>query len=149
MDDAPTAYADAAVTMSRPRAADERVDTNWAAVGFAHDLGVAGGRPRWALDHDARPRSWKPLLILPMHRILDQPMIGKAVAAVGAGRVLPKTASAEEIRSEVRSLLQDPSYRHTAGVVSARLRSRNGAIAAADELESMLKARKDSARPAA
>jgi UDP:flavonoid glycosyltransferase YjiC (YdhE family) len=81
-----------------------------------------------------------PLLILPMHRILDQPMIGKAVAAAGAGRVLPKTASAEEIRSAVRSLLQNPSYRQAAGVVSARLRSRNGAIAAADELESLLKA---------
>lgn len=40
MDDAPTAYADAAVTMSRPKAADERVGTNWAAVGFAHEVEV-------------------------------------------------------------------------------------------------------------
>jgi hypothetical protein len=30
-----------------------------------------------------------PLLIPPMHRILDQPMIGKALAAAGAARVLP------------------------------------------------------------
>jgi UDP:flavonoid glycosyltransferase YjiC (YdhE family) len=84
-----------------------------------------------------------PLLILPMHRILDQPMIGKAVAAAGAGRVLPKTASAEEIRSAARSLLQDPSYRHAAGAAGARLRSRNGAVAAADELEGLLKIRKE------
>jgi hypothetical protein len=62
------------------------------------------------------------------------------------GASLPKTASAHEIRGAVQSLLQDPSYRRAIG---ARLRSRNGAIAAADELESVLKARKNSARPAA
>jgi len=87
-----------------------------------------------------------PLLVLPMHHILDQPMIGKAIAAAGAGRVLPKTASAEQIRSAVRSLLQDPSYRRAAAAAGARLRSRNGAIAAADELEGLLKAIKDSPR---
>ena len=90
-----------------------------------------------------------PLLILPMHRILDQVMVGKAVAAAGAGRVLPKTASAEEIRNAVQSLLQDASYRRVAEVTGARLRSRNGAIAAADELEGLLKVRKKSAQPAA
>jgi UDP:flavonoid glycosyltransferase YjiC (YdhE family) len=90
-----------------------------------------------------------PLLILPMHRILDQPMIGRAVAAAGAGRVLPKTASAEEIRSAVRSLLQDPSYRRAAGATGARLRCCNGASAAADELEGLLKAQKVSARSVA
>ena len=87
-----------------------------------------------------------PLLVLPMHRLLDQPMIGEAIAAAGAGRVLPKTASAEEIRSAVRSLLQDPSYRRAAEAAGARLRSRNGAIIAADELEGLLKARKASTR---
>ena len=90
-----------------------------------------------------------PLLILPMHRILDQRMIGRAVAAAGAGRVLPKTASAEEIRSAVRSLLQDSSYRRAAGATGARLRSCNGASAAADELEGLLKAQKVSARSVA
>jgi UDP:flavonoid glycosyltransferase YjiC (YdhE family) len=90
-----------------------------------------------------------PLLILPMHRILDQLMIGNAVAAAGAGRVLRKTATAEDIRSAVLSLVQDPSYRRAAEVIGARLRSRNGAIAAADELEELLRVRKNSARPAA
>ena len=90
-----------------------------------------------------------PLLILPMHRALDQPMIGRAVAAAGVGQVLPKTASAEEIRKIVRSLLQDVSYRHAAAEVATRLRLRNGAIAAADEIESLLKARKGSAQSAA
>jgi UDP:flavonoid glycosyltransferase YjiC (YdhE family) len=88
-----------------------------------------------------------PLLILPMHEVLDQPMIGRTVAAAGAGLVLPKTASAEEIRSTIRALLQDPSYRLAAKAVGARLCSRNGAIAASDELERLLEARQDSARP--
>jgi MGT family glycosyltransferase len=90
-----------------------------------------------------------PLLILPMHRILDQLTVGKAVAAAGAGRVLPKTAPADEIRGAVQALLQDPSYRRAAEVIGARLRSHNGAIAAADELGNLLKIRKGSARPAA
>jgi UDP:flavonoid glycosyltransferase YjiC (YdhE family) len=90
-----------------------------------------------------------PLLILPMHRLLDQAMVGKAVATVGAGRVLPKTSSPGEIRSAVRSLLEDPSYRHAAGAAGARLRSNNGAIAAAEELETLLKVRDHSRQPAA
>ena len=90
-----------------------------------------------------------PLLILPMHRALDQAMIGKAVAKAGAARVLPKTSSPGEIQSAVRSLLEDPSYRLAAEAAGARLRSSNGAIAAADELESLLKARRDSAQSAA
>jgi len=89
-----------------------------------------------------------PLLILPMHRVLDQPMIGKAVAAAGAGQVLPKTASVEEIRNAVQLLLQDPAYRHAAAAAGVRLRSCNGAVAAADELESLLRARaRDAATP--
>lgn len=87
-----------------------------------------------------------PLLVLPMHHLLDQAMIGKAIAAAGAGQVLRKTASAEEIRTAVWSLLQDPSYRRAAEAVGARLRSRNGAIFAADELEDLLKVREDSTR---
>ena len=90
-----------------------------------------------------------PLLILPMHRHLDQEMVGKAVATAGAARVLPKTSSPGEIRNAVQSLLEEPAYRRAAGAAGARLRSSNGAIAAADELEGLLKNRKDSARPAA
>jgi UDP:flavonoid glycosyltransferase YjiC (YdhE family) len=83
-----------------------------------------------------------PLLILPLLDVLDQTMIGKVVAAAGAGRALPRTSSVDEIRAAVCSLLQDPSYRSTAEVVGARLRSRNGAVAAAVELEHLLKAKK-------
>jgi hypothetical protein len=47
----------------------------------------------------------------------------------GAWRVLPKTAS-PDIRSAVRSVLQEPSYRRAAETAGGRLRARNGAIAA-------------------
>ncbi len=87
-----------------------------------------------------------PLLILPMHRLLDQPMIGQAIAAAGAGRVLPKTASPQEIRTAAQSLLQDPSYRRAAAAAGTRLRSRDGAIAAVDELEGLVKTRNDLTR---
>lgn len=90
-----------------------------------------------------------PLLILPMHRALDQAMIGEAIATAGAGRVLPKTASPKEIRREVRVLLEHPSYRRAAESAAARLSATNGAIAAADELETLLKVRKASRQPAA
>jgi UDP:flavonoid glycosyltransferase YjiC (YdhE family) len=90
-----------------------------------------------------------PLLILPMHHVTDQAMIGKAIARAGAGRMLPKTASPAEIRTAVQSLLQDPSSRHVAEAIGARLRSRDGAINAADELEGLLKVRKTSTKSAA
>ena len=89
-----------------------------------------------------------PLLILPMHPLLDQPMIGKAVAAAGAARVLPKTARPDEIRSAVQALLAEGPHRAAAAAIGARLRSTNGAIAAADELERLLNARNSVAHPA-
>ncbi|HTF55336.1 MAG TPA: glycosyltransferase [Pseudonocardia sp.] len=95
-----------------------------------------------ALAHDL------PLLILPMHPMLDQPMIGKAVAAAGAGRVLPRTARPDEIRKALNALLQDEQYRAAAATIGNRLRSRNGANIAADELECLLSTQEKAAGPA-
>jgi UDP:flavonoid glycosyltransferase YjiC (YdhE family) len=90
-----------------------------------------------------------PLLILPMHPILDQRMIGEIVAAAGAALVLKKTAAASEIENALRSLLKDPSYRSAAAAAGARIRSCNGAIVAADEVEGLLRVGRLSARSAA
>lgn len=73
-----------------------------------------------------------PLLVLPMHPLLDQPMIGKAVAAAGAGLRLPKSAKPEAIRAAVRRLLGEPGFRSAAESIGADLRSTDGAAAAAD-----------------
>ena len=45
-----------------------------------------------ALAHDL------PVLVLPMHPQLDQPMVGRSVEAAGAGRMLPKKADVAQIR---------------------------------------------------
>ncbi len=86
-----------------------------------------------ALAHD------RPLLVIPMHPLLDQPMIGKAVAAAGAGRTLPRSASAARIREAVLSLVADGPHRAAAAAAGARLRARDGAATAADELERLIR----------
>jgi UDP:flavonoid glycosyltransferase YjiC (YdhE family) len=95
-----------------------------------------------ALAHDL------PLLILPMHPLLDQPMIGKAVAAAGAGLVLGKTASPDEIRNAVRTLLDNPTHRAAAATIGQRIRAQNGTIAAANEVESLMTDKRTTAGPA-
>ena len=76
-----------------------------------------------------------PVLVLPMHPMLDQPMIGRAVAASGAGLTLPKTAAPATIGAAVRRLLDQPSFAATARDIAADLHARDGAAAAADEVE--------------
>jgi UDP:flavonoid glycosyltransferase YjiC (YdhE family) len=90
-----------------------------------------------ALAHDL------PLLVLPLHPMLDQPMIGKAVAAAGAGLVLPATASPDRIGSAIRTLHDDPAYRTNAARLGGRIRATTGAATATDRLEVLLPAASD------
>jgi UDP:flavonoid glycosyltransferase YjiC (YdhE family) len=85
-----------------------------------------------ALAHDL------PVLVLPLHPQLDQPMIGAAVAAAGAGQVLPPTASPESIRQAAQQLLAEGPHRAAAATIGARLRAHQGLAAAADELDAVL-----------
>ncbi len=87
-----------------------------------------------ALAHDL------PLLVIPMHPMLDQPMVGRVVAAAGAGRTLPKSAHAAQIRDAVQALVVDGPHRAAAAAIGSRLRARNGAATAADELDDLLRA---------
>jgi hypothetical protein len=81
-----------------------------------------------ALAHDI------PLLILPMHPFLDQPMVGKAVEAAGAGRTLSKKTKPEQLRPVIEELLADGPHREAAARLGAAIRTRPGATRAADEL---------------
>ena len=81
-----------------------------------------------ALAHDI------PLLILPMHPFLDQPMVGKALEAAGAGRTLPKKSKPEQLRPVIEELLADGPHREAAARLGAAIRSRPGATTAADTL---------------
>ena len=83
-----------------------------------------------ALAHDL------PLLILPMNPAFDQPTIGRIIAEQKAGLTLGKKATVEEIRAAVELLLPNPSrYRKGASRLGALVRSRNGAVVAADLVE--------------
>ncbi|TQF75081.1 glycosyltransferase family 1 protein [Rhodococcus spelaei] len=75
-----------------------------------------------------------PLLILPMHPMLDQPMVGAAVARAGAGLTLRKSASPQQIRNALEALLDSPAYRQAAAATGSRIRATDGAVVAADRL---------------
>lgn len=79
-----------------------------------------------------------PVLVLPQHPQLDHPMIGEAVTRAGAGRVLDPHCAPETIREAVAALLADGPHHAAAAAAGARIRSRDGAIVAADELEAQL-----------
>ncbi|MBW0118461.1 glycosyltransferase [Pseudonocardia abyssalis] len=80
-----------------------------------------------------------PVLVLPGHPQLVHPMIGAAVEASGAGRALSPGSPPAEIAAAVTALLGDGPHRGAAAAVGARIRSRDGAGAAADELESLVR----------
>lgn len=80
-----------------------------------------------------------PVLVLPGHPQLVHPMIGAAVEASGAGRALAPDSPPDVIAAAVRSLLADGPHRAAAATVGTRIRSRDGAGAAADELESLVR----------
>lgn len=79
-----------------------------------------------------------PLLIIPMHPMIDQQMVARSVVQHGAGITLRKTASAEEIRSAVKELVTDGQHRKAAAAIGSRLRSMNGAEKSADEICALL-----------
>lgn len=85
-----------------------------------------------ALSHDL------PLLIMPMHPMLDQKMIGQSVQEHGAGCLLPKKATAGQIREAVQRLLAPGEHTAAAATIGSRLRANSGAVAGADRLAPLL-----------
>ncbi len=84
-----------------------------------------------ALAHDL------PLLVLPMHPMVDQPTVARVVAEHSAGLALPRTAPAATIREALDRLLTDPSYRTAAAALGARIRDHDGAATASDYLRDL------------
>jgi UDP:flavonoid glycosyltransferase YjiC (YdhE family) len=76
-----------------------------------------------------------PLIVMPMHPLIDQPAIGRAVERLGVGRMLPKSAPADRIRSTVENLLSDEETLRCARELGQEIRERDGAVVAADLLE--------------
>ena len=70
----------------------------------------------------------------------DQFDNGARVARVGAGRTLPQAKyNASSAAKELRALLSEESYTTRAAEVGRQIRAEDGAVAAADALEELLK----------
>jgi UDP:flavonoid glycosyltransferase YjiC (YdhE family) len=88
-----------------------------------------------------------PVLVIPMHPMLDQPMIGRAVAAAGVGFTLPKRANTGAIRAAAAHLLRDERIRTAARAFGDRLAANDAAGLAADELDRLVAARRPEVSP--
>lgn len=74
-----------------------------------------------------------PLVVVPQG--VDQPVLAKRVAELGAGVVLTAEQSTPlQLRSAVDKIVNEPSYRQQARVVGASLREAGGYVRAVDEV---------------
>lgn len=85
-----------------------------------------------ALAHDL------PLLILPLFRLGDQPVVGRSVRTAGAGRVLRKSSRSAAIRRAIVEMLSQDSYRRNAARLGAEIRHLDGVRAGAREVDTVL-----------
>jgi UDP:flavonoid glycosyltransferase YjiC (YdhE family) len=76
-----------------------------------------------------------PLLVIPMHPLMDQPAIGRVITRLGAGRMLPKSAKPSAIRATVTELLADGPHRTAAARLGDSIRKQDGATIAVDLLQ--------------
>jgi UDP:flavonoid glycosyltransferase YjiC (YdhE family) len=81
-----------------------------------------------------------PLLVIPLFRLVDQPMVAKAVQDAGAGLALPKSSSRQRIRVTLERLLADPAYSERAARLAERIRALDGLHRAADAVETLVAA---------
>lgn len=79
-----------------------------------------------ALAHDL------PLVVMPMHPLVDQPLVGKQVQAAGAGALVAKKASPGELRPVIERLLADGPHRGAAARLGEAIRVSQGASTASD-----------------
>jgi UDP:flavonoid glycosyltransferase YjiC (YdhE family) len=85
-----------------------------------------------ALAHDL------PLVVMPMHPMLDQPLVGRQVEAAGAGRLVAKKARAGELRPVIEELLADGPHREAAAELGRQIRESRGTSTAADRIASLV-----------
>lgn len=89
------------------------------------------GTTMQALAHDL------PLVTIPLHPMLDQPLIAAAVQEHGAARILRRSATPDQIRTAIADMLAPGPHRHAAARLGATIRARNGASVAADRITAL------------
>jgi UDP:flavonoid glycosyltransferase YjiC (YdhE family) len=87
-----------------------------------------------------------PMAIMPMHPLLDQPMVGRAVADAGAGEVVKKKASPDQLRPVLERLLHDGPHRRAAARLGQEIRDLDGVHRGADLVQGALAGNGASAR---
>lgn len=80
-----------------------------------------------------------PLLVVPLDRLTDQPVVGRSVEAAGAGRVVAKGAPVEAIRAALTQLLADGPHRAAAARLGAAIRATDAVRSGADALEALVR----------
>ena len=88
-----------------------------------------------ALAHDL------PVLVMPMHPMLDQKMVGQSLVDAGAGRLLSKHAKPTVIAAVVDQLMSGGAHRAAAARLGADIRATSGARAGAELVESVASSR--------
>lgn len=78
-----------------------------------------------------------PLAVMPMHPMLDQTMVGQAVQAAGAGRLLARDAHPDEIRTTLEELLAEGDHRAAAARLAQVIREADGPASGASRLEAL------------
>jgi UDP:flavonoid glycosyltransferase YjiC (YdhE family) len=79
-----------------------------------------------------------PVAVMPMHPMLDQPMVGKALEDAGAGRLLSKEAGPDDLRPVLAELIEDGPHRVVAAQLGAAIRAARGAETGADLIEELI-----------
>jgi UDP:flavonoid glycosyltransferase YjiC (YdhE family) len=68
-----------------------------------------------------------PLVIAPMHPLLDQRMVGQAVQGAGGGRLIKASASRKELAYALETVVNSAPIHTAASTVGRRIRERDGA----------------------
>jgi UDP:flavonoid glycosyltransferase YjiC (YdhE family) len=75
-----------------------------------------------------------PVLVLPMHPLVDQPVVGRALEASGAGRRLAKKSSPRTLRPVIEQLLADGPHRSAAARLGNEIKALDGGGTAAGRI---------------
>jgi len=82
-------------------------------------------------------RAGRPMLVIPYNH--DQPDNAARISRLGVGRTVSrKSYRGERAVRELKELLENPVYARRAAEVAVKVRSENGAAAAADEIENFV-----------
>jgi UDP:flavonoid glycosyltransferase YjiC (YdhE family) len=108
--------------------------------GAALVVGHGGhGTTMQALAHDL------PLVVMPMDRLTDQPVVGRSLAEAGAARLVRKDEGAESLAPVLAEMLAEGPHRAAAARLGAAIRALPGASLAADAIEQLLGAPRSAA----